>query len=121
MPEGYGRIRTSFRKNPMLAHRVTYMLMNGPIPEDLVVRHTCDNPPCVRPDHLVVGTSGDNTQDCIERGRFRIGGDPRRQLTQAEISDIVSSHAGGESTSSIASRHGVHAQTVRRHTTGGSK
>lgn len=52
------------------AHRVVYEWLVEPIPEGLLLRHKCDNPPCVNPDHLIPGTDADNTRDSIERGRF---------------------------------------------------
>jgi hypothetical protein len=51
------------------AHRASYSLFVGAIPEGMVVRHKCDNPPCVNPRHLQVGTLGDNNQDTWDRGR----------------------------------------------------
>lgn len=51
------------------AHRVAYWLTTGEWPADHVVRHTCDNPPCVNPAHLLLGTHSDNTQDKMDRGR----------------------------------------------------
>lgn len=51
-------------------HRVSYFLTHGHLPPaPLVIRHTCDNPPCCNPAHLVPGTYQDNARDCVERGR----------------------------------------------------
>lgn len=65
--KGYGRF--SFQDKDMRAHRMAYTLAYGPIPEGLLIRHTCDNPPCVNPNHLLVGTDADNVRDMMERGR----------------------------------------------------
>ena len=51
-------------------HRVAWEAHNAePIPEGMIVRHTCDNPACINPEHLVLGTHKQNTADMIERGR----------------------------------------------------
>lgn len=52
------------------AHRVAYALTYGPIPDGLVICHTCDVPRCVRPEHLWAGTQRENIQDCVTKGRF---------------------------------------------------
>jgi hypothetical protein len=52
------------------AHRVSYVFANGPIPKGLVVRHRCNNPRCVRPSHLLLGTQHDNVHDAIRAGRM---------------------------------------------------
>lgn len=54
---------------PRGAHRVMWEMVNGPIPDGLLVRHTCDQRNCVNPDHLLLGTQRDNHADAIARGR----------------------------------------------------
>lgn len=64
---GYGRLKVSGRQER--AHRVSWVLANGPIPSDLLVLHRCDVRTCVRPDHLWLGTAQDNVRDMIAKGR----------------------------------------------------
>lgn len=66
---GYGKIRVSGMNTEVLAHRVSYEMFNGPIPSDLCVLHRCDVPACVNPDHLFLGTRGDNRRDCVAKDR----------------------------------------------------
>lgn len=63
---GYGIVRRGYR-----AHRVSYEHFIGPIPEGMMVLHSCDNPPCVNPQHLRIGTAADNMADALARGRAR--------------------------------------------------
>ena len=65
--QGYGKIKT--QNKPYLAHRLMWELMNGPVPEGMMILHSCDNPPCVLPAHLRVGTAKDNSDDMVSRGR----------------------------------------------------
>ncbi len=55
---------------PRNAHRASWLIHHGPIPDGLWVMHKCDNPPCCNPDHLKLGTPKDNVQDAIAKGRF---------------------------------------------------
>lgn len=65
---GYGRI--NWGKNERYwAHRISYMIYKGPIPYNKIVMHTCDNPCCVNPKHLILGTQKDNLHDMAKRGR----------------------------------------------------
>jgi len=68
-PRGYGRLRFEGRKS--YVHRAVYETFFGPIPAGLVVMHVCDNPKCVRPSHLRVGTQIENMRDMAMKGRGR--------------------------------------------------
>lgn len=70
---GYGMIGVPKRYGPRIqyAHRVSWRLHRGEIPDGLSVLHRCDNPKCVNPDHLFLGTAGDNIRDCVAKGRQR--------------------------------------------------
>ena len=61
---------SSGKKN-LIAHRASWLLHYGEIPEGLRVLHRCDNPPCVNPQHLFIGTNKDNTDDAVAKGRLR--------------------------------------------------
>jgi len=70
-PHGkYGRV--FIKKCPLLTHRVSYELTFGSLPAKKHVLHRCDNPPCVRPDHLFLGTALDNAKDRMRKGRGRV-------------------------------------------------
>lgn len=69
-PRGYGAFVVS-RGDVRTASRVSWELVNGPIPDGLWVLHRCDNPPCVNPDHLFLGTHQDNMDDMAQKGRGR--------------------------------------------------
>lgn len=69
--ENYGRIFINGRYQR--AHRIAYEIWNGPIPDGFLVCHHCDNPPCINPEHLFVGTDLDNVLDASRKGRLRNG------------------------------------------------
>ncbi|GAG49732.1 unnamed protein product, partial [marine sediment metagenome] len=82
--EGYGRIQRLGK--PYRAHRVAWELANGPIPEGMYVLHHCDNPACVNPRHLWLGTHLDNARDRNSKGR-QASGETHGQakLTETEV------------------------------------
>lgn len=65
---GYGRIKANGRQ--LGAHRVAYVEFVGDIDAGMVVMHTCDNPACINPNHMALGTVKENVHDCINKGRF---------------------------------------------------
>lgn len=66
------------------AHRIAWFLLKGYIPHGWLVCHGCDNPPCINPDHLFLGTHQDNMDDCMARGRRRHAGRRRRSGSSAK-------------------------------------
>lgn len=127
--QGYGAIalyhtRPTFRAAP--AHRVSWELHFGPISDGLWVLHRCDNPPCVRPDHLFLGTPQDNIDDMRAKGRARYPGlptgerHPRAKLTDSQAAQIRARHAAGEiSHAALAREFGVGRWVVTRIISGG--
>lgn len=77
--KGYGKIAAGRdRYGVREAHRVSWEIHNGKIPDGKWVLHRCDNPPCVNPEHLWLGTARENVRDCVSKGRFR--GNPLKGL-----------------------------------------
>lgn len=74
----------------LYAHRVSWSLIHGQIPEGAVIRHRCHNPSCVRPSHLLMGTHGDNAADKVEAGRTKVI-DPPCDHEAAAIRHLVAS------------------------------
>ena len=85
---GYGNLYFAGRYHG--AHRLSYEIFVGRIPAGNVVRHNCDNPFCVNPNHLSVGTPKENVHDCIARGRDRRGKTGARKLTLDQVAEIRS-------------------------------
>lgn len=86
---------------PMHAHRMSFLLTHGSINESLDVCHTCDNPPCVNPNHLFLGTARYNTQDCMSKNRFyyapiiRGSSHYLTHLTEQDVLDIRQLYEAG--------------------------
>lgn len=104
---GYGIFRVNGEN--VKAHRMALQLSDGVHrdPEEKV-RHTCDNPPCCNPAHLVPGTQADNVADMVERGRVDRGAQkPNTKLTPADVAEMRRLRASGETQAALASRFGV--------------
>lgn len=111
--DGYGQIVVAGRTRA--AHRVAYEEAYGEIPPGLLIRHTCDNPPCINPQHLIPGTAKQNTHDSLDRGRWAWGeknGDAR--LTNHQALEIYRRAQSGERQRDLADEFGVGQSTVSR-------
>lgn len=108
---GYGVLTVDGAR--LYAHRVAHETETRPLEPGELVRHSCDNPPCVNPAHLSRGTPLDNTRDKMERGRHLYGvASPAHRLTEDEVRDIRARHAQGELSAHLAREHGVWQKTV---------
>lgn len=110
--KGYGQVR----RRPKLwqAHRLAYTLTHGDIPEGLVVMHRCDNPTCVNPEHLSLGTQADNMADAAQKDRLATADDlPQTKLTAAQVARAIQEVTDGASTlRELAQEFGVSEATL---------
>lgn len=108
---GYGQLTCQGKHR--MAHHVAYELTKGAIPDGLCVLHHCDNPSCVNPEHLYLGTHRHNTQDMMQRGRNQCGRfpgstNPTSKLTEEDVKTIRWMHENGTlSNQAIADHFGV--------------
>jgi len=118
-PTGYGgmKINGVVRR----AHRVSWELHFGQIPDDLCVLHRCDNPACVNPDHLYLGTVDDNNRDCRLKGRHGCGrtskpgeSNPRARLNKRNIKKIFALRKRKLSQQAIADQFGISQAQISR-------
>ena len=91
-----------------MAHRISWALENGPVPEGMMVLHSCDNPGCVNPAHLFLGTHFDNMRDMVAKKRQARGESVyRSKLTAEDVREIRQLIAIGRSHGGIAREYGV--------------
>ena len=112
---GYGQLGG---KNGF-AHRVSWVVHNGEIPENLHVCHKCDNPSCVNPRHLFLGTRSDNMQDASRKGRMNtthlsFASDETHQASKLSNAQVRLIRSGKIKPSILAKQFGVHEATVYR-------
>lgn len=106
---GYGIFGVG--RSSRLAHRIAYELTYGEITGGRLLRHTCDNPACCEPSHLVPGSDLDNMADCIERGRraSQAGeANGNRKLSAKQVNEIRHRYAaGGVTIVALGAEYGV--------------
>lgn len=102
---GYGR--TSLLHRTYQAHRVSWALAFGPVPDGLHVLHRCDNPPCVNPAHLFVGTHEDNMRDREKKGRCVHPRGEQHGCAKLTAANVIEIRASSESQTALAARFGV--------------
>ncbi len=117
---GHGLIGKGGRSGGMFgAHRVSWMLANGPIPSGMCVCHSCDNPPCVNPAHLFLGTQADNLADMRRKNRHgkfnhRSAMEKVSVLSMESASAIRSLGSEGVPSAEIARIYGISQAHARR-------
>ena len=111
-PAGYGKMNVNGLH--LRTHRLAYECFVGSIPTGLCVLHTCDNPPCVNPLHLWLGTNQDNMDDKVKKGRQGIGErNGNAKLTAIKVGEIRKLLDSGMTQTQIDADYGVSQTTVR--------
>jgi hypothetical protein len=118
--KGYGKIgfHRHYVNHILYAHRISYLLAHGVLPDDREICHECDTPPCVRPDHLFAGTRRDNLVDMVQKGRdnktscWRGEAHYKAKLRDQQVRDIKARGLAGERPRDLAAEYGVSKRNV---------
>lgn len=114
---GYGRLK--YKNQAWMAHRFSYVLHKGPIPEGLVIMHKCDNPCCINPEHLMAGTQKQNMEDCKAKGRLGARGslnnrNPKVSPYEHRVHLIRVALSKGKTPAAIAKKYRLDPRWVRK-------
>jgi hypothetical protein len=118
--DGYG-VLSHHRGKQVRAHRASYEFHVGAIPQKLLVCHSCDNPSCINPKHLFLGTPKENTHDMIKKDRrpvLRGASHPNAKLTDDQVAQIKQLRGEGRLLKGIANQFNISFQTVSSITKG---
>lgn len=109
---GYGKL--GYKGKIVLAHRLSYETYVGPIPNGHFILHSCDNPPCINPEHLAPGDHAENMDQMTTRNRSTTGeADGMAKLTDEQVAEIRQRYAaGGTTTGALGAEFGVTQQHV---------
>lgn len=111
MHQGYGHI--NWRGKVHRTHRLSYAAVNGDIPEGMFVCHKCDNPKCMNPEHLFLGTRSDNLADMVQKKRSTIGErNPMSKVNAATVQAIRIWGQTGMFHKKIAEKFGITREAV---------
>lgn len=111
---GYGRMRSD-DGGVYRAHRFSFVISNAQVPDEMCVCHECDNPSCVNPMHLFLGTQKDNIDDMIRKGRDKKShgeGHPSSKLTDIDVKFIRHWHSCGYSNGEICDHFPVNDRSI---------
>jgi len=111
---GYGYFYLRHPKRSILAHRLSWFMVRGDIPDGLNVCHHCDNPGCVNPGHLFLGTDFDNQQDRVSKGHGLGEHHGMAKLSNQDVAEMRRLSANGVRGQDIARQYGITYQTVWR-------
>lgn len=113
---GYGTVKWIGKVSR--AHRIAYLLANGPYSDDLFICHRCDNPPCCNPAHLYAGSPADNMRDRGDRTGFSGNATtrgvvhPKAKLNDESVLAIRQRFREGETSTTLGKEYGVHPSTI---------